>query len=250
MNKYLIDLNSKGYFKHEGIPINELKLIYDKINFDWKKTIENEFPKFFTGLDHITIKEYHLIRNKLPHNKLWQKKNRIFDQDFIDQIKNFSFYLELKQLFGEFKITEKSYDGGVEQNSEEIYWRLVSPNEASDVGGLHADRWFHELHCLNSATFLNRKTIKIWLPIVTEPGLNGLLIVPYSHQINYLYTNKIINNIKYPVLVSEIDEKLILLEETSPGQYLCFGENFIHGGAINNGKSTRISIEITISMEF
>jgi hypothetical protein len=249
MNKYLIDFNSKGYFKHEGIDTNELNFIFNKINFDWKKVIETELPNFFADIDHITIKEYHIIRNKLPHKKLWQKKNRMFDQEFIDKLKSFSFYLELKELFGDFKITEKSYDGGVEQNSEEIYWRLVSPNEASDVGGLHADRWFHELHCLNSATFLNRKTIKIWLPIVTEPGLNGLLIVPYSNQSNYLYTNKIVNNIKYPVLVSEIDEKLILLEDTSPGQYLCFGENFIHGGAINNGKYTRISIEITISID-
>lgn len=245
--KYLDLFETYGYFKHDGIHENELKALQGYVNQQWKLKLTQYYPHLKERLFSIEIADYHLVRKEVDHIKLWQKRNRLFDKDMVDKVKEFGFIKELQNFFGAFDITEQSYDGGIAGGTEEIYWRIISPNEESDVGGLHADSWFHKLQNLSSTTFNGRQTIKIWLPLYVEPGLNGLLVMPRSHLRNWNYGEKIINRVKYPVLNEQVSPGQVILESTNPGQYLCFGENFLHGGAINRGQKSRVSIEITLS---
>ena len=63
-----------------------------------------------------------------------------------------------------------------------IYWRLVRPQEKGDIGPLHRDSWFWELNDDFPTPKYDFYRLKVWLPIFTEIGLNGLLLEPFSQK--------------------------------------------------------------------
>ena len=149
----------------------------------------------------------------------------------------------LKDIFGNFKISNIVYDQILVKDSEEIYWRLVRPEAESDVGVLHADKWFHEIL---SSEYIPKKTtsLKLWIPIYCEPGKNGLLIVPNSNkrEWEYVLTSNKLGQQK-PVIV---DSPPSILINTPPGNMIIFSDSTLHGGAPNRGLKTRVSVEITL----
>jgi hypothetical protein len=247
IDKYRMSYETLGYFKHAGIPTPELVALQEYVNNQWRRRLVEVYPDLAAKTSEMSIADYHFLRSDVNHSALWPKRCRLFDQRMVDRVRNFEFIAELRELFGDFQFTEQSYDGLSVEGTEEIYWRLVCPNEETDIGGIHADCWFHRLHELSSASFSGRETIKVWIPLVVESGLNGLLVVPRSHRQKWDYGYKLIESVKYPILIESVDDDSIILEPTEPGQYICFGENFLHGGALNRGRKTRVSIEITLS---
>src|SRR5262249_58299514 len=64
--------------------------------------------------------------------------------------------------------------------ADDLMWRVVRPGQPSDVGPVHADKWFWDAG--NGSIPADHGRFKVWIAIHTEPGLNGLSIKPGSHK--------------------------------------------------------------------
>ena len=165
----------------------------------------------------------------------------------VKRIQALDFYKKIKQALGASAISDVVYeDGNVQVGHGEIYWRLVRPGVTTDVGPLHADKWFHDVIGGEYGMFSeNITTVKMWMPVVCEKGKNGLVLVPRSHKKEW--------NVKYihngtapkPHFDDKLEDYERVLMPTEQGDILLFNENLLHCGAVNQGNSTRVSIEIT-----
>ena len=145
----------------------------------------------------------------------------------------------LEQAFGPFNISGES-----EVEKEEIYWRLVRPGAAQDVGPVHADRWFWDLG--NGVTPPGVERVKIWIAVVTQPGRNGLQVVPGSHMRDYRWHGEERDGIRKPVFDEDQEQIGLELLEFVPGQAIVFNDSLLHAGAVNQGSTTRVSVEFTL----
>jgi hypothetical protein len=80
------------------------------------------------------------LADRVDHKALWLKKARLLPGEAVGRIRAMDFMQVLADEFGPFGISNEE-----EIYAEEIYWRIVRPQMASDVGPLHADAWFWEL---------------------------------------------------------------------------------------------------------
>jgi hypothetical protein len=242
-------LAESGYVVLPQMNENDLEWFRSVINKSWKSRILELYPEKSKALIEHDITTYHEIREDLNHEKLWVKNERLFSRNDVEKLKSTDFFNNLTSRFGSFLIAAQTVNGKYERGTEEVYWRLVSPSVASDVGGPHADRWFHLIHRLSSVydhKSLEFTTLKAWIPIFCEPERNGLLISKASHNRDWKFKTEIRNGVSYPIFddnPAELDLKLV---PTLPGQAIVFNEKLIHAGSINKGKFTRVSVEITM----
>lgn len=237
---------SPGYSKDMSLDPVELEIFRTAVQSQWLSTLVAEYPQYVETFDRAGIADYHKNSHLIDHNLLWTKERRLLPQTVVERISSLRFMKILRQEFGSFSISNVVYGDTVDTNHREIYWRIVRPNAPEDVGSIHADRWFH--NAVRSSTRLfpqDTETVKIWVPIYCEPGKNGLLVIPDSHlrEWNYTYVNK--GGRQKPELRESV-ESMAQLVDTKPGTLLIFNEKLLHGGAINKGSSTRVSVEITL----
>ena len=167
------DLSSSGYSTFQALSISELDLV--------RSVILNDINRLFAshGIIYSNWNEfllnYHLHSSAL-HSLLSSKGVRLFRGDSLDHILSLSLHKLLLNHFGSFVITDEEHYG-----FPEIYWRLVRPDSPSDVGPFHADSWFWSINKDWSFPSSCTKRFKVWISIQSEPGLNGLLVVPGSH---------------------------------------------------------------------
>jgi len=245
MNAVLLEVfEAPGYTNALTIPMEELALFRHAIGKQWLGAIRREYPQYAEQFAALGISRYHELAHLVDHNRLWNKSNRCLPQQDVQALKKLSFLAELKELFGEFSISSVAYDNEIVEGQEEIYWRLVRPNQPGDVGPLHADKWFHEMLGMKGrAMEQDSYTLKIWTPIYCEPGKNGLLMVPNSHKRTWRHSSTLVNGVPKPVFEDQADAILV---PTPPGNMLIFPEETLHGGAVNQGNETRVSCEITL----
>ena len=238
---------SPGFSTDISLNHEELDYLREKITKQWLEVFLEEVPCNAKEIRDAGIIKYHEVSYLIDHNKVWNKSNRCLSQDVVIEIESMPFFKKLLKIFGDFNISDVAYDGEVIKGSKEVYWRLVRPGVSSDVGTLHADKWFHEILDFKSKIF-NEKTytLKVWIPIFCEPGKNGLLIVPNSHSRDWKYSSKLVEGIPKLIFEDKADPVLI---ETPPGNMIIFNESILHGGAINMGNETRVSMEITMCFE-
>ena len=157
-------------------------------------------------------------------------------------------FTRLREAFGDFRISDVVYGNTLEEGREELYWRLVRPFAASDVGPLHADKWFHESFGSSDYGMFppGTTTIKIWTAIHCEPGKSGLIVVPDSHLRTWRYRSTDKGGVMKPELDEDLGTIPRLLVPTEPGTLLIFNEGTLHGGAVNLGDTSRVSMEITM----
>ena len=128
-----------------------------------------------------------------------------------------------------------------------LYWRCVRPNARSDVGSIHADKWFWDLGHGSTPTGFTR--VKTWLPLLQQAGVYGLQILPYSHLENFEYDYKVgLDGKKRPLLINEgkVKEKM-QSAAVDVGDAIVFNDRLLHGG-VSTG-SLRISIEWTTCLK-
>jgi len=167
------------------------------------------------------------------------KRARVFQREAVSQILAMPFFLKLSKRFEKFTVsnivtkTNKS-------DTKEIYFRLVRPLVTADVGCPHCDFWFHLEYGLEYAARGN--TWKCWIPITVEPLKSGLVIYPeaFIDEVAYTFQDKKISCDKHQLSLGES-----VLVPVQPGDMLLFRDDVIHSGAINKGRFTRSSIEIT-----
>ena len=245
--KYLINeeiSNNKGYSTEININKKELDTMRHFIRNQWLNTIKRDNPKIADEIcsRQLCMNEYHLISQDLNHSKMWGKINRILPSSFFYWIINTHFYKNLKELFGEFTISDEEDLGW-----PNLYWRIVRPLCSEDVGPLHRDSWFWELNSTYKKPNFDFKRIKVWIPIFTVKGKNGLLVEPFSQKRDdILWSGEKRHGIQKPKLISSQDSFSTKLLELEPGNSVLFNDNLIHGGSANNSKFTRVSMEFTL----
>ena len=248
MNNIISQINNNpGYSTDLVLTNHDLENFKKFIQHDYIVILNNLGITSFDGGINSEIENYHLISHLIDHNTAWPKLARCLSQSNVEIIKRSNFFDTIRSIFGPVSISKLTFGNDCDLSREEIYWRLVRPNVSEDVGTLHADSWFHAaLNSYGSAIPENSRTVKVWVPIFCEPGYNGLLVVDNSNHRDWSYDIVVSNNMSYPRLNEKVNPKLL---STPPGRAIIFGDKLIHGGAINLGSTTRVSVEITLILE-
>lgn len=220
----------------------ELHAVKNSIRDHWLTQIKLHAPDAYPLFNSIDINEYHHHSHLLQHNQLWCKANRILPETTVKMIRSTSLVKALEQHYGSFKISNE--EGLL---SEEIYWRLVRPNQSDDMGPIHADCWFWNLG--HGMTPEHCKRVKVWIALWCEPQLNGLRLVPHSQKQQWRYHGEFRDGFIKPQLDEEEDSLDIELVPTHPGEAIVFHDKLLHGGAPNRGQFTRVSMEFTMFVE-
>ena len=223
----------------------------EELNY-YRKTIENQWfyrlqildPKIasFIYKNNITITNYHLISNRINHSIAWNKSSRILPPSFVDWFLNTEFAKTLENKFGNYTISDED-----DMGFPNIYWRLVRPNEPSDIGPLHRDSWFWILNTNFPKPNYKFHRLKVWISIFVEPNLNGLKVEPKSQLRDDIeWKGEERHGINKPVLLTTNDNINPILLNTKAGQAVIFNDELIHGGSLNNGNHCRVSTEFTL----
>jgi hypothetical protein len=232
-------IGTPGFSTDLSLKNEELIRLRHLIHNQWIERIKSLAPEQVNRFEELGMKQYHQASKLLDHSSMWPKKVRILPWNAVLEIRKMNFFRQLEDYFGPFEISDEENVG-----REEIYWRLVRPNEKNDIGPLHADNWFWELG--HGAKPDNIMRIKIWIGIYVEPGLNGFVYVPDSHLKNWPYHAELKNGFNKPVIDVAEDKLNRLLFESNPGDTIIFHDKLLHGGAIGRGNSTRVSLEFTM----
>jgi hypothetical protein len=236
-----------GYSRDVKLGPEELALFRSAITDQWLSVIEQHHPELAPQFRQVGIQNYHQLAHLVDHEGLWPKQNRCLPKVSCEHIKALPFLQTLREEFGDFELSEVFYGNTHEADREEIYWRLVRPNTVTDVGSLHADKWFHKIMGMDNRAFPpGSTTVKIWIPIYSEPGKNGLMIAPNSHHREWRYHAVARGRDMKPNIDEDIATIGAELMLTDPGNMLLFNEGTLHGGALNRGNETRVSVEITM----
>jgi hypothetical protein len=237
-----------GYSTAFRIDADELAFFRHAIASHWIARIEAIYPEHAEQFRAAGLERYHTLSHLVSHSQLWPKEARVLSRDAVSTLSNFAFVRRLKALFGDdCRISDVIFFSEAVPGYPEVYWRLVRPGATSDVGGMHTDRWFHDIHGNGTPLFSDDETtVKMWLPIYTEPGLNGLYVVPGSHRRDWRVKHTPgADGFPRPSLDEPLDENARHLLPVVAGQAILFNENLLHGGAVNAGSTSRVSIEIT-----
>ena len=229
---------SPGYSNSLMLEPHELDILKEIVNDHYRFALKKNINIDVTSEANL----YHLLKLK-NHSEIWKKDDRFFKQESVEVIKKFNFFSILENNFGPFYVSNKINQDGKILEDEEIYWRIVRPNEKKDIGNLHADIWFSDIYGYKEKLFSNYSTLKIWIPVYLESGLNGLAVCSDSHKIKHKYEIVDVDGRPRPKLIGKLKPSLLI---TQPGNIVLFGENLIHGGVVNEGNFCRISIEITL----
>lgn len=118
--------------------------------------------------------------------------------------------------------------------------RIVRPGK-NDNNPLHRDVWLDRL----------RNGINIYAPLAGSNERSSLAIVPRSHvwkESDILRTARgaRVNGLPYtvPAVVGARRELRLVRPNPSPSELLVFSPYLIHGGAVNLGEETRVSLEM------
>ncbi len=232
----------EGYALGFKLEAKELERVKSLIEMQWRERLCEVAPEQRSTFEELGIEQYHEVSELVDHSTIWSKRCRMLSVRVVDEIREMPFFKKLRQELGEFFISDEDEVGW-----EEIYWRLVRPNEPSDVGPLHADKWFWDF-CRGTLPS-DKRRIKIWVAIVCERDRNGLCVVPTSHLREWKYHAEE----RYGMIKPQIDiidenaqERNIQLISTDPGDAIIFNDSLLHRGIINVGQQTRVSLEFTM----
>ncbi len=228
-----------GFSTDLSLKSEELVRIRSLVHDQWLGHIKTIAPKHVSKFEELGVARYHEASHLLDHNSVWPKKVRILPKEAVSEIRKMDFVSKLEEVFGPFEISDEENLG-----REEVYWRLVRPWAENDIGPIHADGWFWELgHGITPDKLIR---VKIWIGIYVEPGLNGFVYVPGSHLKDWSYHKEMKDGIYKPVIDVSDDILSPILFEGEPGDTIIFHDKLLHGGVINKGNQSRVSLEFTI----
>lgn len=227
--------NSPGYTTDIRLRPNELALLTKFI----ESSMTDRVSDVYRGAG---LSNYHTVNH---HFLFSDKEARLLSQNYVEKAKYFELFGKIRKELGEFRIAPVIFNRRIVRNREEIYWRVVRPNEPGDVAEVHADTWHHGLFSDAYGSLLkpDEYTLKVWIPIVCETGLNGLAVVPDSHNRDWpVKKTEMLNRTK----IELIESVETILLNTEAGQCVIFNDKLLHVGALNRGTKTRVSAEITL----
>jgi len=186
------------------------------------------------------MSQYHKLSHLIEHENMWPKSTRILGPSAVEQVMNLPFFQMLKQTFSIESIATEEDCGW-----QEMYWRIVRPGN-TDVGSLHADRWFWDLG--HGIMPKGMRRLKIWIALDVDIGLSGLSVIPGSHlKHDWAYHGEMdhTGTVK-PKFDEDISQLNIYDVPTKQGDFIIFHDDLIHGGMENRSNTTRVSMEATL----
>lgn len=239
-----------GFSTDFHLSADELQVFRDAIDAQWLAAIGEQRPEHVALFRQHGLPNYHRLSHLVDHQALWAKEHRLLPQEDVERIKKLPFMAQLREAFGGFSISDVVYGNTIVEGRQEIYWRIVRPGAANDVGPIHADKWFHNALGSGYGMFPpGVVTVKIWIPIYCELGKSGLIVVPDSHTRDWRYDYVEKGGFPKPEIRENVETLGGVLVPTEPGTLLMFNEKLLHGGALNRGEMTRVSTEITMVFE-
>jgi ectoine hydroxylase-related dioxygenase (phytanoyl-CoA dioxygenase family) len=88
--------------------------------------------------------------------------------------------------------------------------------------------------------------VKVWIPFYSEPGMNGLKVLPGSHRQDWPFHGELRDGFVKPQIDFDQDAVPMQLLNIDPGTLVVFHDRLLHGGAFNSGATTRVSAEFTM----
>lgn len=238
---------NKGYSLPYKLCPNELVKLRSLVEEQFLQNISKHYPNYLELFKSAGIENYHLHSHLVDHSRIWPKLSRCLAQNACNEIKEMNFFKTLTNDFSPFQLGRVVYEREVVWEWDEMYWRIVRPHQPGDVGTLHADKWFHDCMKIRERVFpKGANALKIWIPLYCEAGKNGLEVVEGSHHKNWDFRIEDIENTYKPRLNCEESQIERTLLSTEPGEMVIFNEDLVHVGAVNEGSTTRISLEITL----
>lgn len=219
--------------------ISELDHVRDLIKAQLLTNARALSARVADAVADLPIDHYHHAVTDEEHAQLLSKRNRILSADAVADIKQMSMFDYLRRAFGPCSLSDEENIG-----HEQICFRVARPNRRSDVGFVHRDAWFWD-H-LGFPVPPGTARTKFWMPVCISPGTAGLLLAPGSHRSENGYR------------VEKIDGKLAFVPRDDveaggmhaylggPGDPILFNYDLLHVGAVTQGDSCRVSIEITL----
>lgn len=220
--------------------LSELELLYFRQAIERRVSARINETYWKAGLEN-----YHAV----DHRSFWaEKKNRLLPKKDVEMVKHFGFLQAIRKQLGAFRILPVIYGGRVHREDEEVYWRIVRPNEENDVAEIHADTWYHGDFKDEKGPLLEpgEWTLKCWIALAVESGKNGLGVVPNSHKEEWRVGEMFDDSLNRMRRWLIGDSPKLQLLDTEPGDVVLFNDKLLHGGVVNQGSTTRVSAEITL----
>lgn len=238
----LQDINGElGYSTNLNLSVEELGMLRKMIREQWLYRLQVLEPTLVSEFDRLGIRNYHKLSDKVDHASVWPKTSRVLSRESVEVIRSMNFFKTLEKEVGPFLISDEEHLGW-----ENIYWRLVRPGN-SDVGSLHADKWFWDICSYGRVADFEHERLKIWIAIDTVPGKNGFLILPGSHlKTDWRWHSEERFGLNKPVFDDVVDKGKLKLLPLASGNTVVFHDAMIHGGADNLADTTRVSLEFTL----
>lgn len=212
---------------------SEFDFLRDIISLHVKKRIET--------LNSLAT--YHEIASDEIHLSLASKKERVLEDEDASQLFALPAIQNLLNGHPGYQVCNVVYDSNTRENRPQFYFRLVRPNKKGDIGTPHCDFWFD---VAMQTKFGRGNTIKFWIPVIIDPGRNGLLFYPCAAD-NVPFTIIDDGGFRRPMIgcdISELGDPI--LPQPGYGQAIKFCDETLHCGALNIGSTTRVSMEITL----
>jgi hypothetical protein len=237
--KIIEEIKKKGFYCAGNIPSIIYNLFLNKIS----GIVHNNLIKSGVNIPgDFELIHYHKYCNDYLHRRMWNKKSRIFDEQFIRKYEITSWLNEICSIKPNYHVLDIEKIG-----YPEIYFRLVRPNKIEDISGPHTDGAYYEVtDKISEEKWKN--WIKVWIPICHENRDNTLLLYPSSMNHSPKFIPKEFQDKPRPVLLENIENYYPCLNPNlDNGIALYFSPYLLHG-ALNsmNSKYTRVSIEFAI----
>ncbi len=223
-------------FCTESLAPPELEFVRELIEAQYLERLSALQPELVPLARERGLARYHTLPIAFDHGKSWPKATRLLDQKYVADFARLGFFRRLCRQLGPTAVI----------SHDELNWRLVRPHQASDVGPLHADRWFWDAGYGYGSMPDGHDRFKIWIAVHTEPGANGLCVKPHSHRHEWRHHIEDKDGVRKPVLDENPDELGMELLPLGAGQMVLFHDELLHGGVVNRGSTCRVSIELTV----
>lgn len=237
-------INSDGYAIVDLFSKADFDLIQTSISLSYFNRIKSSSE--YSGSGQVfDIGKHHLHQGFDCHALFQDKQARTLCLDMSYRIMAMGAIKNLLKELGSTRISDEQCLG-----YPNFVWRLVRPLRQSDIGPIHRDEWFWitDRERLNRKDLEYKERTKVWIPIEVEKGLNGLLIERFSHLRNDIEWFQELRDgrAKPGIGNSQMNQLNLELLELDLGQAVIFHDKLIHGGKINEGSKTRVSLEFTI----
>ncbi|OGT25450.1 MAG: hypothetical protein A3I77_03935 [Gammaproteobacteria bacterium RIFCSPLOWO2_02_FULL_42_14] len=233
----------RGFYLKFKLDQKEVELLKSIVREQWLNIIKKNNSTYWKRFSDIGIERYHELAHLVDHGALWAKPNRIFSREAAKVMRSLSLIKNLEKAYGPFIVADEENIG-----YEEFVWRLVRPNQPSDIGPLHADDWFLQLgHGVKPPSGM--KAVKVWVALCCEPGLNGLKVVSDSQKKQWRYHGEFRHGFVKPQFDDDENKLNIELLNTVSGDAVVFHDKLLHAGAVNRGRYCRISMEFMLFVQ-